>query len=235
MMDRIAIMQPYFFPYIGYYQLVASVDQFVFCDDVDYITQGWISRNKILIHGKAKYVTIPCKKASQNKILLEVKHALTDKKRKKLTRKIQMSYGKAPFFDAVFAIFKRVLNSDSETMADLAIKSIRETSRYLKLDTLFNRSSETYENNGFDMSDRIINICKTEKKGNYINSIGGKKLYDKGYFKGNGINLFFLESQNVEYEQFNNDYVPCLSIIDVMMFNSPEKIRNDFLQFYKLI
>lgn len=234
-MNKIAVMQPYFFPYLGYFQLIETVDKFIFYDDVQYIKGGWINRNKILINNKAKYITIPCRKASPNKLINEIDHALNEKLRGKLIKKIKFSYQNAPFFDSVFPLFKRVIHYENEIIAGLAIESIKQCCDYLNLDISFRTSSGRYDNEGLDAADRLIDICKQEDLTNYVNAAGGKKLYDKSYFSDKGINLLFLEPQEIHYQQFGDEFVPWLSILDVMMFNSPEKIKNDFLESYKLV
>lgn len=231
----IGIVQPYLFPYLGYFQLISEVETFVFYDDVNFITQGWINRNKVLVNGKANYFTIPCKNASQNKLINEVKHAMTDKKRGKLLRKIKFSYSNAPFFDDVFPIVENVLHTKSSHIADLAMQSIRQTVGYLNLDTTFKISSEEYHNTGLGKAERLIDICKQEKAKNYINPTGGKELYDKEEFRSEGITLQFIEPSLEKYKQFDNDFIPGLSIIDVMMFNAPEKIRTDLLTAFNLV
>jgi hypothetical protein len=231
----IGIVQPYLFPYLGYFQLISEVETFVFYDDVNFITQGWINRNKVLVNGKANYFTIPCKNASQNKLINEVKHAMTDKKRGKLLRKIKFSYSNAPFFDDIFPIVENVLHTKSSHIADLAMQSIRQTVGYLNLDTTFKISSEEYHNTGLGKAERLIDICKQEKKTTYINPTGGKDLYDKEEFRSEGITLQFIEPSLEKYKQFDNDFIPGLSIIDVMMFNAPEKIRTDLLTAFNLV
>ncbi len=231
----IGIVQPYLFPYIGYFQLISEVDTFVFYNDVNFITRGWINRNKVLINGEENYFTIPCKDASQNKLINEVKHAMTDKKRGKLLRKIKFSYSNAPFFDDIFPIVENVLQTESSYIADLAMQSVRQTSSYLNMDTTFKVSSEEYNNTDLGKAERLIDICKKEKMTTYINPTGGKELYNKEEFLNDGVTLQFIEPSLKEYEQFDNDFVPGLSIIDVMMFNAPEKIRDDHLTAYNLV
>lgn len=231
----IAIVQPYLFPYLGYFQLVSAVDTFVFYDDVHFITRGWINRNKVLIHGNEKYFTVPCSDASQNKLINEVDHALTDKKRGKLLKKIKFSYSNAPFFDAVFPIIKSVLHTDNNAIADLAMESVRQSSGYLEIDTNFKISSRTYDNRKLGRVERLIDICHQEKAATYINPTGGKELYSKSTFKDEDIELKFIKPSLPKYEQFGDDFVSGLSIIDIMMFNNPERIRNDFLTAFTLV
>ncbi|MGD8427708.1 MAG: WbqC family protein [Balneolaceae bacterium] len=233
-MTSIAIMQPYFFPYIGYFQLIAAADRFIFYDDVNFITRGWINRNRILINNSAKYVTIPCWDASQNKLINEVELDLEGKRKEKILRKIKLAYSKAPYFDAVYPLFERVMNSQCQYIAELAIKSIKEAASYLGLVCSFGRSSQEYQNNALKAADRLIDICRLEQCDTYINPIGGEKLYEKTAFSEKGVQLYFLESEKVQYEQFGNEFVPGLSILDIMMFNNPQTIREDLLQSYKL-
>ncbi len=233
-MSSVAVMQPYFFPYLGYFQLVNAVDHFVFYDDVNFITNGWIHRNRILIDGKPKYFTIPCKKASQNKLINEIDHALDEKKRKKLLKQIKYSYGKAPFFENVYPIIEEVLTSNHEKVSKLAAESILQCSKYLGIDTDFKFSSMEYENTNLERADRLIDITKKEGAKVYINALGGTELYDKEYFKKQEVRLCFLNPELPEYGQFDNPFVPNLSIIDVIMLNAPDKVSR-YLENYELM
>lgn len=234
-MSSIAVMQPYFFPYIGYFQLISAVEKFVFYDDVNYINRGWINRNRMLINNNAKYFTIPCKDASQNRIIKNVKHNLTEKKRKKLLRKFQFSYGKAPYFENAFSLFKMVIETDTQYISDLAIASIKEVCDFLGINCPMVRSSETYENADLAAAQRLMDICQEEESKTYVNPIGGKSLYEKNKFAEEGISLYFLKSKEIMYEQFGEGFVPWLSILDVLMFNPPEKVRDNLLESYMLI
>ncbi|WP_409029140.1 WbqC family protein [Gracilimonas sediminicola] len=234
-MNSIAVMQPYFFPYIGYFQLIKEVDKFIFYDDVNYITGGWINRNRILINGEAKYLTIPCKNASQNRLIKDIDHSLTERDQKKLLKKIRFTYSNAPYFEYVFPIIGEVFKTEIELISELAIESIKRVADYLELECEFQKSSEKYDNQELDAADRLIDICKIEGINHYVNSIGGKELYDKQYFLENEVKLDFLEPSIIEYEQFNNKFIPGLSIIDVLMFNSISNIKNKLLVNYKLV
>jgi hypothetical protein len=234
-MSSIAVMQPYFFPYIGYFQLIEAVDTFVFYDDVDFIKNGWINRNRILINDEPKYFTIPCKNVSSYEKIKNIKHGLDQRKRKKLLKKIKFTYSRAPYFEEVYTITQQVLGTETEFISKLAIDSVKKCSIYLGLECSFLKSSVEYENGELDAAERLIDICKLEDKVNYINPIGGKELYSKEYFEEKGINLQFLQPAAKEYDQFGDDFTPWLSIIDVMMFNSPGKIKNELLCLYKLV
>tara|TARA_R110002124_G_scaffold280092_1_gene453171 strand:- start:10029 stop:10733 length:705 start_codon:yes stop_codon:yes gene_type:complete len=234
-MNSIAVMQPYFFPYIGYFQLINEVDKFVFYDDVDFIKNGWINRNRILINGEPKYFTIPCKDVSSNKLINLVEHALDERSKKKLLKKIRFTYSNAPYFENVFPVIEKVFEKETELISELAIESITRVTDYLELECEFQKSSENYDNQELDAADRLIDICKIEKITHYVNPIGGEELYDKKYFIENEVKLDFLKPAITEYEQFKHEFVPGLSIIDVLMFNSVSDINKKLLINYKLI
>lgn len=231
----IAIMQPYFFPYIGYFQLINASDTFIFYDDVNFITRGWINRNKIMINGSSSLISVPLNNASQNKLINEVKLSNNEKPIKKLLKSIKFSYSKAPYFSDVYPIIEHTLLSNSETIADLSILSVKEVSEYLGLTTEFKLSSNAYNNKELKKADRLIDICIKEGDTDYINPIGGAEIYTKEYFSDRGINLYFLDSQLEEYDQNNGEFIPGLSIIDVLMFNSKQEIRDKHLKTFKLI
>jgi len=234
-MSNIAVMQPYIFPYIGYFQMISTVDKFVFYDDVNYIKGGWINRNRILINNLPQYFTIPLIKASPNRLINEIEFDTSNKDYSKLTQKIQQTYRKAPYFKEVFPIIEDILNHKTTYISELAIYSVITICQYLDIDTKFFVSSKDFnESKGIDRADRLIDICKKENCDTYINAIGGQELYSKEYFSESGIKLFFIESEKITYKQFGDEFCPWLSIIDVLMFNEKEEIKQ-MLNKHKLI
>ena len=225
---RIAIMQPYFFPYLGYFQLINCVDTFVIFDDVNFINRGWINRNNILLNGSPHLIHVPLIEASQNKLINEILVVSETKWRTKLLKNIEHSYKRAPYFDPVYAIFESVIQSSHALISLLNLFGIQKVCDYLKINTKLVESSSIYENKSLKGQDRIIDICKKEKAEQYVNPSGGIELYDKSIFKEEGIQLNFLISKKTPYQQFKNEFVPYLSILDIMMFNSVEEI-NDLL------
>lgn len=232
---KIAIMQPYIFPYIGYFQLVKAVDVFVFYDDVNFIKRGWVNRNNILTNNQSSLFSIPLIKASQNKMISEVDLGYDDKWLNKFYLTLEHSYKKAPYYNDVLILIKKVFNKENRTIADLAIASVELTSQYLGLSTKFELSSVSYQlSKGMDKADRLISICKEKGAGSYINPSGGKELYDKPYFQQKGVELFFIANRIGPYKQLNEDFVGGLSIIDVLMFNSVDE-ANQLLKQYELV
>lgn len=223
---KLAIMQPYLFPYIGYFQLINAVDKFVIYDDVNFIKQGWINRNNILVQGKALLFTVPLENASSFTKINEVQlhQKLYENWKVKFLRTIEQSYKKAPFFEPVYNLIKQVFESENECITNLATNSLIAVCNYIGIQTEIVKTSSGYNNSVLSGRDRVIDICNQEKAHHYINPIGGMELYDKEYFKEKGFLLNFIKSKPVSYQQFNNDFVPWLSIIDVLMFNAVDDI-----------
>jgi len=233
-MKKLAIMQPYIFPYIGYFQLVNAVDKFVFYDDVDFIKQGWINRNYLLVNDNPSLFSIPVKNISSNQKIKDVEIVENKKWKKTFLRTIFYSYKKAPFFDAIYNLVESITDSGENKIGMLAISSIRKVASYLNINTEFSISAGRYENDSLTGEARVLDICQQENATHYINPIGGRSLYSKELFSRHGIELSFIKTGDVTYEQFGNTFVPSLSIIDVMMFNLPEQIR-DFLNDFEFI
>ena len=233
-MMSIVIMQPYVFPYIGYFQLIHAADVFVFYDDVNYINKGWINRNRILLNGKDQLFTIPCKEASQNKLIKDIEVLHDEKGGQKLLATMQVAYKKAPFYNEVYPVIEQTIRiKEGATIADLSINSVVNICQYLGLKKVFKRSSEEYSNRELKKADRLIDICHKEGIVHYINASGGREIYTKEYYKEQGIDIDFLMPEKVEYTQFGNEFVPWLSMIDVLMFNSVEEIKERILPSYK--
>lgn len=232
---KIAIMQPYVFPYIGYFQLIQSVDKFVFYDDVNYIKKGWVNRNRIMVNNEANLFTIPVLKASQNKLINETKLGIDKKWLNQFYSTLEHSYKKAPYYKETIKLIQDVLNQSHANISDLATTSVTTITNHLGLLTVFEKSSITYpQTKGMEKANRLIEICHLNNANTYINPSGGKELYDKAYFKAKNIDLFFIENQLSTYQQFSSTFIPGLSIIDIMMFNSKNKIL-DSLFSYKII
>ncbi|WP_418184864.1 WbqC family protein [Aliarcobacter vitoriensis] len=227
----LAIMQPYLFPYIGYWQLINAVDTFVIYDDVNYINKGYINRNSILVDGKAQQFTLELINASQNKLINEIE---VGNNSKKLLKTIEMAYKKTPYFFDIFPIIEAILNNKEKNLAKFIGYSLEEISNYLKINIKFIYSSDIGKENSLKAQDKIIDICKKLEARVYINSIGGQELYNKEKFKEENIKLNFLKTQFIEYKQFKNDFISHLSVIDILMFNSVIEIKQMLFR-YELI
>ena len=228
---KIAIMQPYLFPYIGYWQLINVVDKFIIFDDVNYINKGFINRNKILVGGKLHQFTLNLIGASQNKLINKIQ---IEKNYSKILKTIEFNYKKSAQFNNFFPLLKSIFDQKETNLAKFIGNSLKKISEYIEIKTEFAYSSAIKKNNEFKNQDKIINICHTLNATHFINPINGKELYDRKLFAENGIKLNFIQTKSFKYQQFNNQFRPFLSIIDVMMFNNKDHIKS-LLNLYELI
>lgn len=233
---KLAIMQPYFVPYIGYFQLMNAVDEFVVYDNIQFTKKGWINRNRILANGKDEFLTLQLKKDSDyvnvvDRQLAEVWPA----ERKKLLNWIKEQYRKTPFFNSAFPLIERVLLFEDFNLFNFILNSLLQTQVFLEIPTPLIVSSTINIDHSLKGQEKVLAICKARRATIYINPIGGVELYKKEEFRENGIDLLFLRTTNVAYKQFEHEFVPFLSILDVLMFNSKEKVREYLTTGYELI
>lgn len=223
---KVAIMQPYFLPYIGYFQLISSVDVFVIYDNIQYTKKGWINRNRFLKNNQDEYFTIPIKKDSD--FLCVNQRFLSDNlanEKIKLKNQIKSSYLKAPYFNEVFQLFENIVDNNKDNLFEFIYYSIQNLCLYLEIETKIIKSSTLTIDHTLKGREKVKAICQQIQASTYINPIGGMDLYDKSDFKRDGIDLYFIKSDNIEYKQFGENFVPWLSILDVLMFNSVDQIK----------
>lgn len=228
---KIAIMQPYFFPYIGYWQLLNAVDTFVIYDDVNYIKKGFINRNSILLFDKPYRFTLELQKTSQNKQINKIQ---IGSNKDKLLKMLVRAYGKAPYFDDVYPILIDILKNNEKNLARFIVYSIIKIAKFLGIETKIIYASEIEKDCSLKGEEKIINIAKRLGASHYINPIGGKEMYNREKFKNENIQLDFLSVETVKYKQFKNEFFPNLSILDIIMFNEKQQLK-DMLERYKLI
>jgi hypothetical protein len=228
---KIAIMQPYLFPYIAYWQLIKAVDKFIIYDDINFINKGYINRNNILVNDKSYQFTLEIIGASQNKLINEIQ---IGKNSNKILKSIEYNYKKAPYFKNAFPLLEDIFNQKEKNLAKFIGYSLKKISNYFEIDTSFVYSSEIEKNSNLKNQDKIIDICEKLNAKEYINLIGGRELYKKEEFISRNIELSFIDTRPEKYQQFNNKFTTSLSIIDIMMFNNKVKINN-MLNNYQLI
>jgi hypothetical protein len=217
---RVAIMQPYFFPYLGYFQLVGAVDTFVVYDDVNFINRGWINRNNILSQGKSQRITLSLGHSSQNLHINQI--SVVDTKTKLLKTLVQC-YAKAPQFGHVFPLLEQTLLHSDTNLAHFLHHSIATLCAHMGISSRIVLSSQLPKDSSLKGQDKLLAICDTLGASHYVNAIGGKDLYQTAAFEARGIQLSFIQQRPVHYPQFSAPFVPHLSIIDVLMFNTPEQ------------
>lgn len=226
-------MQPYLFPYIGYFQLIAAADKFIIYDDVNFIKQGWINRNQILANSKSLMFSVPLTNQSSFQLIkdTEIHTRLYSQWQIKFKKTLNESYCKATNFEQVLPLIENVFNAPPTLIADLCKRSLETICHYLEIQTQFVWSSEIYENAYLTGQNRVLDICKCERADSYFNSIGGLELYDKTEFAQKGIKLDFIKSKPISYKQLSGNFIPYLSIIDVLMFNSKDTVRQMLSEF----
>ncbi len=231
---RLAIMQPYFLPYIGYFQLLAAVDSFVLYDNIKYTKKGWINRNRMLVNGTDKIFSLSLKKDSDFLDIVE-REISQDFSPDKLLNQFKGAYRQAPYFEQVFSLLEKIILYEERNLFEFIYHSIVKICDYLGIDTEIRVSSHISVNPELKSQDRVISLCQALDANTYINAIGGMELYDKEAFKTVGIELKFIKSNAFEYVQFNNEFIPWLSIVDVMMFNDLSTIHTCIFSNYQLI
>ena len=220
----LAIMQPYFLPYIGYWQLLASADRFVVYDNIKYTKQSWINRNRFLRDGEAVFFTLPLKHGSDALDIAD-RWLADDFDPAALLNPLTSTYRRAPFFAAVLPLLETILAAAPRNLFEFLLRSLRATAAFLDIRTPLIRSSEVAIDHGLKAQEKVLAICRTLGATRYVNAIGGQELYSAAAFAAHGVDLRFVQSHPIIYSQYDRPFVPSLSIVDVMMFNSRDRVR----------
>lgn len=228
---KLAIMQPYFFPYIGYWQLLNAVDRFVIYDDVSFIKRGWVNRNRILINDKPSYITVPLSHASQNKRICDLSLQTSPDWRRKLIRSIENTYRRSPYFSVIFSEIDKQLEYPAANLADFLAFHLGAMATLLGINTEFVTTSRCYENSELTGQDRILDICKSEGAKSYLNLQGGQTLYDSESFDDVNIDLRFIIMRITPYKQRSAGFLPNLSIIDALMEIGVEGVQQRLIEY----
>lgn len=231
---KLAIMQPYFFPYIGYFQLLAAVDEFIVYDNIKYTKKGWINRNRMLQNGQDVMFSLPLKGGSDSLDVCE-RELAADFSRDKLLNQIRGAYRRAPYFEQTFPLLEQIVRYEDANLFGYLHHSIAKTCEHLGLSTKIRISSEIAIDHGLKSQDKVLALCAATGATTYVNTIGGLELYSKEVFRERGIELKFIRSKPFEYAQLGDTFVPWLSIIDVMMFNPHDVIYSCITYNYELI
>jgi hypothetical protein len=232
-MKRVAIMQPYFLPYIGYFQLIGAVDLFIVYDNIKYTKKGWINRNRFLQDGKDAVFSVPLKRQSDSLDIRE-REISADFDKKKFLNRIREAYRRAPYFEPTFSFVERIVLEQELNLFKFILNAVRQTCEYLTIRTDIVVSSSLPIDHSLPGQARVLALCEHVGADVYMNAVGGQDLYSKSEFEVHGIVLKFLKAKPFEYKQLNNPFVPWLSILDVLMFNSRGAIK-ERLSDYELI
>jgi len=230
---KLGIMQPYFFPYIGYWQLINAVDIFVIYDNIQYKKKGWFNRNRYLLNGKDTLFSINLKNDSDF-LNVNERFLSPEYKRAKLIAMFQNAYSKAPMKKEVIPFLSEVINCQEENLFKYIYNSVVKICEYLEVKTKIVISTSIDIDHSLKAENKVLAICEKLNAKTYINPTGGLELYSKDKFMEQGIELKFIKSNLIEYKQFDNEFLPWLSILDVMMFNDRDNIKH-FLKEYELV
>jgi hypothetical protein len=222
---RLGIMQPYFMPYIGYFQLIAAVDQFIVYDNIKYTKKGWINRNRMLQNGQDAVFSLSLKKDSDSLDVVQ-RELASDFNRNKLLNQFKEAYRCAPYFEQTFPLVEQIVRHEDSNLFRFIHHSIVKICEHLGIDTKIRFSSEIAIDHDLKGQDKVLALCGALNASTYINPIGGLELYSKEVFWNCGIELKFIKLKPFNYSQLGNEFLPWLSIIDVMMFNTLDIIKS---------
>ncbi|KHA77805.1 WbqC-like protein [Janthinobacterium lividum] len=221
---RVAIMQPYFLPYIGYYQLIAAADLFIVYDNIKYTKKGWINRNRMLLNGQDATFSVPLKNGS-DQLHIGEREVSAQFDGEKLLNQLKAAYARAPQFQDIFPLLEAVVRHPAANLFDFLLHSLEATCRQLGIDTPLVRSSGIDIDHALKSQDKVLALCQAVGAQRYINASGGQELYQAEAFQARGIALEFIQPRPASYAQFGGEFVPWLSIVDAMMFNAPQTLQ----------
>lgn len=230
----LAIMQPYFLPYIGYFQLIGAVDTFVIYDNIKYTKKGWVNRNRMLRNGEDVMFSLPLAKDSDSLDIVE-RELAADFDSEKLLNQFKGAYSKAPHFDVTFPVLARIVRNEERNLFRYIHQSITELCDHLDLATEIRISSKIDIDHDLKSQDKVLALCKALGADSYVNTVGGLELYDRADFAAQNVALQFIEAKPFDYPQFAGPMVPWLSIADVLMFNPLDVVKDRIVNGYKLI
>lgn len=220
----LGIMQPYFLPYIGYWQLLSAVDRFVVYDNIQYTKQGWVNRNRFLRNGADAQFTLPLRRGSA---LLDIadRAIADDFDPGSLLRPLASAYRKAPYYAEVFPVVESIVAAPHRNLFDYLLHGIVVTADHLGIRTPILASSKVAIDHGLKSERKVVALCQALGETRYLNPIGGRELYSRSVFAASGIDLQFVQSRPIAYRQFGDAFVPALSIVDVLMFNAKDAVQ----------
>jgi hypothetical protein len=226
----LAIMQPYFMPYLGYFSLLKHTNHFILLDEVQFIRHGWIERNRILKqNGDWQYIKVPLIKHSRDTLIKDIKIDNTKDWQNKLLAQLQHYKKKAPYYNAVIEVLNEIFINEFKDITHLNKYALSTICNYLDINCTINIFSEMALKIEpvHEADEWALNICKAlgDIK-EYWNPPGGQSIFNKEKYDRQNIKLRFQSIKITEYRQLTNSFEPGLSIIDVMMFNSIDEINN---------
>jgi hypothetical protein len=206
----------------------------VLYDNIEYTKKGWINRNRILQHGKEAMLSLPLKSASDYLPIVE-RQLAEQFDRAKMLRQIEGAYRRAPWFEETWPLVSAIVNYPDNNLFAYLQHSIVALCQHLQLHTRIVVSSSIAIDHSLKGADKVMALCHQLGASDYINSIGGQQLYDKPAFLAQQIRLHFIRARPLQYAQFGAEFIPWLSMLDVLMFNGRQKVMHDMIDAYDLI
>jgi hypothetical protein len=253
---KLAVMQPYFFPYIGYFQCIHAADKYILYENLDYITEGWMHRNRILVkNSKPVYINARINGKSSSKKISEIALDQSPQWKKKLLHSVMLNYRGSHYFEEVYPLVETLVNGNQQFLFEYNAAIIKGISRFLDIETEIISDNSGYlaleeRLEKMDEKDyalfpqlttrpvkkvaRVLEMCAAEKATVFLNAIGGRELYLKDEFKNYGIDLFFIKTGAITYPQFSREFYPHLSVIDALMHKGKEGTK-ELLNDYELV
>lgn len=236
---RLALMQPYFFPYLGYFSLIAATDRWVAYDTPQFPREGWVKRNRVLTMGGSawKYVGIPVVRGPLDTPIHAVRIDSRVDWRGDILRNLDYyREHRAPYYRETLEFLQRTLHAAHDGLSALLVSCLRATCDHVGLPARIEVFSElNLEVEPTETpQDRVVAIARALEATTYVNLPGGKDLYDRRQFALHGIELLFVAPGLPPYDQHRGDFIPGLSIIDALMWNSPGDVRT-LIQNYGLV
>ncbi|CAH0131508.1 hypothetical protein E3Z27_07770 [Pseudomonas mediterranea] len=222
---RIALMQPYFLPYLGYFQLIAAVDCFVIYDNVQFIKNGWIERNRYLLGQEPKWFRVPLTKGSHTQQIMEkrISEAFDPGD---ILNQLSFAYRRAPHASRMLAWLEALLVAPARNIAELNERMLRACCSLIGLQTPITRSSDLPISADSKAQDRVLEVVQASTGTHYLNPFNGGHLYQAEAFQQAGITLELLKPALPDYRQGSDEhpFVPGLSILDALMYNDPQTV-----------
>ena len=224
----LGIMQPYFFPYLGYFDLINYSEHWIVFDTTQYIRHGWVNRNRILHPNEGwQYIIVPLKKHSREILIKDVEVNEDPKWIYRVMGQLQHYKKKATFFGEVCRLLEHCLHVKEVSLARLNVAILERICQYLEIKFEYEYFSEMNLTLGpvEGPGDWALRISEAMGANEYVNPPGGKTIFDVSKFKELGIRLTIRNLPPIEYQCPGYDFIPNLSIIDVLMWNSPDKVK----------
>ncbi|ULC60556.1 WbqC family protein [Flaviramulus sp. BrNp1-15] len=233
---KLGIMQPYFFPYLGYFSLIDATDFWVVFDEVQFIRHGWVERNRVQnSDGGWQYIKVPLVKAPRQNLIKDTFIRFNENWESKILAQLTCYKKKAPYYNQVINLLEKIFEKKNKDITSLNILVLKKVCEYIGMEfnyDVFSQTEMDFSSTIKKPGDWALQISKYYEASTYVNPYGGIDIFDRENFQKEGIGIKFLKNNLDIYNQRNKKFEPGLSIIDVLMFNSPKETKK-LIESYK--